>query len=55
MTFMLKLYLDILKMYLHANNEVSIGQCFHKSEPKQDRQAHRQTQPNTLPAALAEW
>ena len=42
MTLIYKLDLDILKMYLHAKNEV-LGQGFQKSEHEQDTDKHTQT------------
>jgi len=39
MTLIYKLDLDILKMYLHAKNEV-LGQGFQKSEHEQDTDKH---------------
>ena len=52
MTFTLQFDLDILKMYLHTKNEVSIGRGLRKLEPEQDRQTDRQTdttRPKILP------
>jgi len=48
--------LNILKMYLHAKNEVSGPRLSNvKSTNRKDRHTdtHRQTRPNALPAAFA--
>ena len=44
MTLILKLNLDIIKMYLHTKNEVSMFKSYpEKTEIQTDRQTDRQT------------
>ena len=55
MTLIYDFHLDILKLYLHTKNKLSMSRISKVTALQTDRQTHKQMQLKTLPGHICRW